>query len=136
MPTFVHSKLTVVKLNAVDVSNLTKTTSFEDSTATHDTTTYGNARKVYSSGLGDGKITIGGTSATGVTGSRAIMKPLKAAGEPVPFVFQPHGVGAGKEQSTVDVLITSYNESSPVDDMVQWTAELQMTGDLDETAQV
>jgi len=132
---FVHSKHTVVTLDGVNLSAFTKTTSFEDSTSVHDTTTYGKDRKTYAAGLGDGKITISGTADDTVTGPRAVIKPIKAAGTAVPFVFQPFGVGNGKAQSTVDVIVTSFNESSPVDDMVQWTAELQMSGDLDETAQ-
>lgn len=132
---FIHGKDTVVTLNAVDLSAFTNQTSFEDSTETHDTTTYGRVRKTYSSGLGDGKITISGIHSDSATGPRSVIKPLKAAGDAVAFVFQPEGAGAGKAQSVVDVIIASYNESDPVADMVTWTSELQMTGELDETDQ-
>jgi hypothetical protein len=132
-----HGKHTFVSLDAVDLSTFTKSTSFEDSTDTHDSTTYGptRTRKSYVAGLGDGKITISGVYDSSATGPRATIKPLKAAGDPVEFIFQPEGVGSGKPQSVVDVVISSYNESSAVDDLIQWTAELQMTGDLDETDQ-
>jgi hypothetical protein len=132
---FKHGQDTVVKLNAVDLSAFTNTTSFGDETETHEVTCYGNSRKRYSAGLGDGKVTIGGVYDDGASGPRATIKPLKAAGTAVAFIFQPEGTGAGKAQSTVDVIIKSYNESAPVGDMISWTAELQMDGDLDETDQ-
>lgn len=132
---FVHGRNTVVKLNNVDLSAFTNSTSFGDETDTHDTTTYGRDRKTYAGGLGDGTITIGGTHDNGVSGPRATIKPLKAAGAAVPFVFRPDGTGSGKQQSTVNVIISSYNESAPVADMIAWTCEMQMTGALDETNQ-
>jgi hypothetical protein len=135
--TFIHGRHTFVSINAVNLSTFTKTTSFEDGVATHDVTTYSptRTRKSYASGLGDGKITISGVYDDTATGPRATLKPLMVAGAPVAFVFQPEGVGSGKPQSVVDVIVTSYNESSSVDDMIQWTSELQMTGDLVETDQ-
>lgn len=134
---FVHGKNTFVSLNAVNLSTFTKTTTFEDSTSTHDVTTYGptRKRKSFVSGLGEGKVTIAGVYDDGAAGPRGTIKPLKAAGAAVEFIFQPEGAGTGKAQSVVDVIVASYNESAAVDDMIQWTAELTMTGDLDETDQ-
>lgn len=133
----VHGKLTVVTLNGVDYSEYANQTDFKDATDAHENTTYGRDRKTYHGGLGDGTVSVGGFyDTTAVSGPRALFKPLKAAGNAVPFVYRPEGTGAGKAQSLVDVIITSFEESSPVGDMVTWTAELQMTGDLDETAQV
>lgn len=134
---FVHGRKTKIMVNAVDLSIYTKTTSFEDSVTTHDITTYGptRERKSYSAGLGDGKITISGTHNNAAAGPRATLKPLMVAKAEVPFVFMPEGTGTGKQQSLVSVIVMSYNESSPVDDMIQWTAELQMSGDLTEANQ-
>lgn len=134
--TNVHGKNTVVKLNGVDYSEYSNSTDFKDSTEAHENTTYGRNRKTYHSGLGDGTVSVGGFyDTTLVEGPRALFKPLKAAGDAVEFIYQPEGAGAGKAQSRVDVIITAFEESSPVGDMVTWTAELQMTGDLDETPQ-
>lgn len=134
--TNVHGKLTVVMLNGVDYSEFSNSTDFSDSTDTHDNTTYGKNRKTYHAGLGDGTVSVGGFyDTTAVSGPRALFKPLKAAGNAVEFIYRPEGTGVGKAQSRVDVIIASFEESSPVGDMVTWTAELQMTGDLDETAQ-
>lgn len=131
-----HGKGTVVKLNGVDYSEFANTTDFKDSTEAHENTTYGRNRKTYKAGLGDGTISVGGFyDNTAVSGPRALFKPLKAAGDAVEFIYRPEGTGTGKAQSIVDVIITSFEESSPVGDMVTWTGELQMTGDLDETPQ-
>jgi hypothetical protein len=135
--TVIHGRHTKITIDAVDLSTYTKTTSFEDSVSMHDTTTYGptRERKSYEAGLGDGKITIAGQHNNAAGGPRATLKPLMAAKEAVAFVFQPEGTGTGKQQSLVDVFVMSYNESDAVDDIIQWTAELQMTGDLDEDNQ-
>lgn len=135
--TNVHGKNTVVTLNGVDYSAFSNSTDFKDATEAHETTTYGRNRKTYHSGLGDGTVSVGGLYDNTVSsGPRNLFKPLKAAGSAVEFVYRPEGTGSGKAQSIVDVIITQFDESSPVGDMVTWTAELQMTGDLDETPQV
>lgn len=133
---FIHGRFTFVSIDGQNISTFTDTTDFDDKgSEAHETTTYGQRRKTYSGGLGDGSVSIGGTSDDGASGPRAVLKPLMAAGLPVEFIFRPHGTGTGKAQSIVDVLVTGYKESNPVGGMVKWTAELQMTGDLDETAQ-
>lgn len=132
---FIHGRNTVVKVNNVDLSAFTNSTSFGDEDEMHDTTTYGRDRKTYHAGLGDGTITIGGIYDDGAAGPRSTLKPLKAAKTAVPFLFRPEGTGSGKAQSSVSVLVSSFNESAPVADMIAWTAELQMTGPLDEADQ-
>ena len=133
---FTHGRHTVVKINASDISAYTNTTDFNDGSDTHDVTCYGATRKAYNAGLGDGKVTISGVHDDGATGPRAVLKALKAAGNSVTFIYQPEGTGAGKPQSSVSVLVAAYNESAPVAGMVKWTAELQMTGALNEADQV
>lgn len=133
---FRHGKDTVVKLEETDISGITNQTAFNDGKDTHDTTTYGNERKTYIAGLGDGTVTISGNSSDGPTGARAIIEPLMDAGDPVAFTFQPYGTGTGLAQTVVDVIVSKFNESNPVADKVAWTAELQMTGPKVITPQV
>lgn len=130
-----HGRLTVVTIDGDDISEFTNSTDFNDTSDVHDSTCYGAVRKAKNTGLGDGKITISGVDDGSGTGPRDVIKPLKAAGAPVPFVYRPNGTGAGKPQSAVDVLVVSYNESSPVADNYKWVAELEMTGALDEADQ-
>lgn len=132
----IHGKNTVVLLNGVDYSEFSNSTDFKDATDAHENTTYGRNRKTYHAGLGDGTVSVGGFYDNTVSsGPRNLFKPLKAAGTAIEFTYRPEGTGAGKPQSRVDVIITTFEESSPVGDMVTWTSELQMTGDLDETPQ-
>lgn len=132
---FRHGKDTVFLLGGNDLSQYANDTSFGDETEANETTTYGNSRKTYKAGLGDGKITVSGIYDDGASGPRAIIKPLKAIGDPVTYVLRPEGTGSGRAQSSVSVIITAYNESLPVADVISWTCELQMTGTLNETDQ-
>lgn len=131
---FVHGKNTVVKLNASDISQYCNTSSLTRTADSHDVTTYGRDEHVYNGGLGDGTASIGGIyDNTGATGPRAVIEPL--VGTNVTFIRQPEGTGAGKPQDSVNVLVTQYVETSPVADMVTWTAELQLSGPVNSAAQ-
>lgn len=131
-----HGKNTVIKVNAVDLSAFTSMTDFNDGIDVEAVTCYGALRKAYGSGLGDGTITISGVYDDGAAGPRGTLKSLMAAGAAVSFLFWPEGAGAGKAQSSVNVIITSFKESAPVAQHIKWSAELQMTGTLNEADQV
>lgn len=133
--TFIHGKDTVVTLNASDISAFTNSTDFEDNTTVHLTTCYGASRETKKAGLGDGQVTLKGIYDDGASGPRGIIKPLKAAGTAVTFIFRPEGTGSGKAQSSVSVVVESFKESAPVNDMISWECVLQMTGALTETDQ-
>ena len=132
---FIHGKTTVVSIDGDDISAFTNSVEFNDGHDIHDVTCFTAGRKSWAAGLGDGKVTLAGVYDDGAGGPRATLKPLMAAGLPVTFLFKPEGTGAGKAQSSVSVLVTAFNESAPVADMIKWTAELQMTGALTETDQ-
>jgi hypothetical protein len=70
---------------------------------------------------------------TASTGPRAVIEPL--VGTKVPAVRRPEGTGSGKPQDTVDVVVTSYVETSPVADMVTWSVELQGSDAVASTTQ-
>jgi hypothetical protein len=129
-----HGKETVIKLNAVDLSAFCNTSEWTRSADSHDTTTYGADDHAYDGGLGDAKATIGGFYDDGATGPRATIEPL--IGTKVAYIRQPEGTGAGKSQDSCTVLVMSYVETSPVADMVTWSAELQVSGAVDSTDQV
>lgn len=136
--TFVHGRHTKCTIDGDDISIYTKTTSWENSVATHDVTTYGPTREdqEFAAGLGTGKVTISGVyDDTALTGIDVVLQPLMDAKLPVEYILQVAGVGTGKPQKKCDVLVSSFNISDPVDDMVTWTAELQRTGSVDHTPQ-
>lgn len=131
--TKVHGKTTVVTLNSVDLSQYTTNVDFGRSVDSHDVTTFGDSAHEYQGGLTDGTTTLEGiyesVSVTG--GPPAIIPPL--LGTNVTLVYKPEGTGAGKAIRTVTVLVTSYDETSPVADMCTWTCELQHSGAVADT---
>lgn len=126
---FVHGRFTAVSLDGNDLSEYTNNTAFNRSADSHDTTTYGRNSKTYQGGLKDGTATISGVyDNTALSGPGAVIRPL--LGETVPFVYQPEGEGTGRPLATVDVVVTGYEETSPVADMVTWSCSLQLSGDI------
>lgn len=122
---FVHGKNTVIKLGASDISVFCNTSTFTRNADSHDVTTYGKNDHVFAGGLGNGTATIGGIYDNGATGPRDVIEPL--IGTEVVLTRQPEGAGSGLPQDVVDVIVVSYVETSPVADMVTWSAELQLS---------
>lgn len=133
--TFIHGKDTYISLDGDDLSAYTDTSSWEDNTEVHQVTAYGAERHAYSAGLGDGKLTFGGTYDNSAAGPKAIIEPIQDAKLPVTLIRRPEGTGSTRPQESVSVLVTKYTESNPVADMVKWTCDLQMTGDISRTTQ-
>lgn len=131
----VHGKVTVVTIDGDDISAFCNSVTFPNETDMHENTTFGQDRKTYHPGLGDGKITIGGPYDTDAAGPADILETLQENGTEATFIYRIRGTGSGLPQKSVSVLVATYNESSPVGDIVTWTAELQMTGDLDRSPQ-
>ena len=89
---------------------------------------------MYEGGLTDSKFTMSGTyDSTAVTGPRAALNPLLAT--TVAVIRQPEGAGTGKPQDSFSAVLTGYVETNPVADMVKWSAEFQVSGAVNSTAQ-
>jgi hypothetical protein len=132
---FVHGKGTAVSIDGDDLSAFSNSVQFNRSADSHDVTTFGKTSKVYQSGLKDGQATIEGIydSTTG-TGPGAVLRPL-VGGAAVPLEYQPEGISTGKPTSTVDVIVTAYEETAPVADMITWSATFQMSDDITDSVQ-
>jgi len=128
-----HGKETVVKLAAADISAFTNSCSFERDADEHESTCYGADDKEVVGGLRGGKVTIGGKYVTGASGPSTLIEAL--LGTKVTFLYQAEGTGSSLPQKSATVLVKSYNQSSPVADLVRWTAELTISGAVDSTAQ-
>lgn len=134
---FVHAKNTFVSVDANDLSAFTKTSQFTENIDSHDVTAYGNDGHEFNGGLTAGNFTMEGTyDNTASTGPRAVLQPILKAGAPVPVIRQPEGAGTGLPQDSFDGLLTNYVETNPVADMVAWSAEFLISGDVDSAAQV
>mgnify|MGYP001389225907 CR=1 FL=1 len=130
---FVHSKGTAVSLGEQDLTRYVNSCTVTRTAEAQDVTTLGNDSMVYAPGLKDGTATIEGIyDDTQTTGPGAVLRPLVGA-PAVPFVWQPEGAGSGRPMATVDALVTSYEESSEVPNMVTFSVELQFSGDIVDT---
>ncbi len=131
-----HSKATVVKVNAVDLSVYTTESEINRGTKTHDNTTYGKDAEVYGPGLNTATYTMGGIyDTTASTGPRAALLAVYALNASVTCLRQIEGTGSLKPQDSFSAILTSYVETSPVNDYVKWKADFQVTGDITTTAQ-
>ena len=123
---FVHGRDTSITVATKDISPYCKTSSLELSADVHETTGYGKQAKTKSGGLLDGKFTMGGTyDNTASTGPRNALKPL--VGTTVAVVRKPEGTGTGKPQDAFSGVLSKYVETNPVDDMVTWSAEIEVS---------
>lgn len=131
---FVHGKDTYISLDGDDLSAFTNASELSRTADSHDVTTYGKSSHVFHGGLKNGTGSMSGIyDNTAGTGPRAVIEPL--VGTVVELVRRPEGTGAGLPQDTVDVLVTGYTETNPVADMVAWSCDLQLSDDIDTTAQ-
>lgn len=131
---FVHGKGTVVTLDGDDLSAYATSVTFTRTADSHETTTFGKNSKTYHQGLKDATASIEGIyDSTANTGPGAVLRPLIGAAA-VSLVYEPEGTGTGAPVATVSALVTSYEESAPVADMITWTAELQLSDDIADTS--
>jgi hypothetical protein len=130
---FVHGKTTKITIATKDISPFTKTSNFEKSADVHDTTGYGATDHTKAGGLGDGKFTCGGTyDNTASVGPRNAL--LSLVGTTVAVVRNPEGTGTGKPNDAFSGVLMKYVESNPVDDMISWSAEIDISGAVTTTS--
>lgn len=118
----------VFLLNAATLTDFIDTVTITESADKLDITTFGNDGHRKRGGLTDGTITIGGVYDTTTNGPHDVIKPL--LGTVVTFAWRPEGTGAGLPTVTGSVLVQNYVESSPVADIVRWTAMLEIDGNV------
>jgi predicted secreted protein len=130
MPTFTHGKSTSFKLDnaggtLTDISNTLTDVGFPESIETAETTSFGSSAKTYIVGLTDATVSLSGNfDATvdahiaGVLGQSATLS----------FEYGPEGTTTGQVKYTGEAILTSYEKSGAVGDVVTYSAELQVTG--------
>ena len=119
---FIHGKGTVITIGTKDISAYSNKFKLTRSADDHDTTTFGKAAHVYQGGLLDGKFSVEGIyDDTALNSPRNAIMPM--LGTVVALVYKPEGTGTGKPMDTVNVLITGYEETSPIDDMITFSID-------------
>jgi hypothetical protein len=129
-----HSKDTYTSLGGVNLTAHANDSKLTFTGDDHDLTVYGKGSHVFGGGLKSGTATISGFYDTSlVDGPRAVILPMVMT--VVEFIHRPEGTGSGKPQDRGQVLVKSYEQSSPVADYVKWTAELMFSDDTDSSVQ-
>lgn len=96
-----------------------------------ESSTFGTDAKTYIGGMSDGTVSISGKwDETAVTGPDAVLTSLfgTVAGAAVEFEFGPEGGDAGMIRYTGNVIMTGYNVTAPIGDVVAFTADFQISG--------
>ena len=129
MPTFVHGKSVDFALDDTsgssrNISDTLNSVDFPEVTETADTTAFGSSSRSFIVGLESATISISGLWDSTVDGY------MKGGTEPASrsFIYGPAGSTSGNVKYTGEAIMTNYSISSPVGDVVTYSADLQVTG--------
>ena len=130
MPTFRHGKSTVFKVDnnagtLTDISNTLTDVSFPQSVDTAETSAFGASAKAYIVGLTDGTFSGSGNFDATVD---AHLAAIVGKADSVSFEYGPEGSTATYVKYTGEALLTSYEKSGAIGDVVTYSAEFQVTG--------
>ena len=130
MPTFRHGKSTVFKVDnsggtLTDISNTLTDVSFPQSVDTAETSAFGSSAKTYVVGLTDATISISGMFDATVD---AHLNGILGQAATVSFEYGPEGSTSPNVKYTGECILTSYEKSGAIGDMVSYSAEFQVSG--------
>lgn len=96
---------------------------------THDDTTFTRTGHTYRGGLTNGTIGISGMyDKTATTGPDVVLRSLVGKSDTVGFEYGPDGNTVGLPKFSGECVLESYNVSSPVADLVKFTASFNISG--------
>lgn len=131
MPTFQHGKSTDFEIDDTsgtsrNISNTVTNVDFPETIDTAETTAFGSTSKSYIVGLRDATISVSGIWDATVDGY------IRGGAEPASrsFIFGPAGSTSSNVKYTGEAIVTNYSISNPVGDVVTYTLDLQVTGDV------
>jgi len=134
MPTFVHGKSVDFSIDDTggtprNISNTLNSVDFPLSVETAETTAFGATAKSYIVGLKDATFSVSGVWDATVTGY------LDGGAEPASrsFIYGPAGSTASNVKYTGECIMTSFSTSSPLGDVVSYSADFQVTGAVTRT---
>ena len=138
MPTFRHGKSTVFKVDnnagtLTDISNTLTDVSFPQSVDTAETSAFGASAKSYVVGLTDATLSVSGNFDATVD---AHLAAIVGKADSVSFEYGPEGSTATFVKYTGEALLTSYEKSGAIGDVVTYSAEFQITGAITRGAYV
>lgn len=131
---FTHGRLAVLKIGAVDISGSVKTSTFSGSADVHDVTGYGAVGHAKAGGLIDGKFSASGTyDITATTGTPTVLEGKEGVSQTL--TRQVKGTAVGNPQEVFTGVVSKFDVSAPVDDMVTWAAEWEVSGTVNRAVQ-
>ena len=127
---FVHGSDSSFKLDnasgsLTDISTYVNNVDSPETADVAETSTLGASNKTYIVGLKDATISLGGLFDATVD---AILGAVVGQSATLSFEYSPEGTASGKVKYTGECILTSYTLSSPVGDVVGFSADLQVSG--------
>jgi hypothetical protein len=129
---FVHGRTTDFRVDnsggtLTDISAYCDNVDFPQVVETAETTTFGDASKDYIVGLRDATISIGGKWDAVLD---AVLAPILGQAASVSFQYGPAGSTVTNIRYTGECFCTSYQVTGAVGDVVTFSAEFQVTGNV------
>jgi len=129
---FTHGKDSVFKLDnsggsLTDISAYINSVDFPETADVAETSVLGASSKSYIVGLKDSTIAIAGLWDATVDG---ILGAVVGQSATLSFEYSPEGTASGKIKYTGEAILTSYSQSSPVGDVVSYSADFQVSGNV------
>lgn len=135
MPTFTHGKNTSIQVDDAagvlfDLSPVANSVDMPRPIETAETSHFGSSAKEYLIGQNDSTVSISGLFDAAVDAKLSAVIDALAADtiQSVTVEFGPQGSAAGKVKYTCEVIWTSYDVSTGVGDVVNFSLEGQRTG--------
>lgn len=130
MPTFRHGKAAVFKVDDSggtlrNISDTLNSVTFPREAEVLETTSFGSSDRTYIVGFKNGTISIEGSFDATVDGYLAGILGQDAT---VSFEYGPEGSTATYTKYTGEAILTSYETSAGVGDVVAYSAEFQISG--------
>lgn len=129
MPTFVHGKRTVIKVDnsggaLQDLSAYFNSASLQRMQELLETTCFGATAKTYIAGFPDAKVPIGGFWDATVDAHLAGILGVETSS----VELYPEGTASGKVKYAAEAILISYEQTFGANQASAWTGELQITG--------
>jgi hypothetical protein len=126
---FVHGKGSVFTVDSKELTDYLDSVELNNSVDTAETTTLGDEAKTYLNAQSDATISISGKyDSTATTGPDAVLNGLVGNDTAVTFEYGPEGDTTGDVKYSGSCFLTGYKMTSPVGDVVAFTADFQCTG--------
>ena len=127
---FVHGKSSTYKLDnssgsLTHISAFVNNVDFPETADVAETSVLGASNKTYIVGLKDATISLGGLFDATVD---AILGAVVGQTATLSYEYSPEGTASGKVKYTGEAILTNYALSSPVGDVVAYSADLQCSG--------